>query len=326
MTNPPDNPRSVLVTGAAGYIGRQLVAELAHERRGIERITAADIHLPADCERLEGVDYVELDVRDSSLARVLREHTVDTVAHLAAIVTPGTGDTAELEYSVDVLGTRNVLESCLESGVEHFVYTSSGAAYGYWPDNPTPLRESDALRGNDTFPYARNKRLVEEMLAMYRREHAELRQLVFRPGTILGATVSNQITAMFERPIVVGLRETDTPFVFIWDRDVVCCLAIGIRERREGTYTLAGDGAVTLRDIAHRLNKSYVPLPAAVLRAGLSALRPLRIAPYGPEQVEFLRYRPVLCNDKLKTEFGYRPLKTSAEAFAFYSETHGSAA
>lgn len=323
MPGHEDTPRSVLITGAAGYIGRELVAELTRDRRSIERITATDIRLPAAGQRAENVDYVELDVRDSSLTDVLRERDVDTVAHLAAIVTPGKGDTADLEYSVDVTGTRNVVESCLQCGVRHFVYTSSGAAYGYWPDNPVLLRESDPLRGNDSFAYSRNKRLVEEMLAAYRSEHTELSQLIFRPGTILGATVANQITAMFERPVVLGLREVDAPFVFVWDRDVVACLARGIHERRSGIYNLSGDGVVTLRDIARQLGKPYLRLPAALLRTGLAVLHPLHIAPYGPEQVDFLSYRPVLCNDKLKSEFGYTPAKTSAETFAYYTETHG---
>jgi hypothetical protein len=42
------------------------------------------------------------------------------------------------------------------------------------------------------------------------------------------------------------------------------------------------------------------------------------LPPYGPEQVVFLKYRPVLSNRKLKEEFGYTPLKTSEEVFRFY--------
>ena len=41
----------------------------------------------------------------------------------------------------------------------------------------------------------------------------------------------------------------------------------------------------------------------------------LGVSRYGPEQLDFLRYRPVLCNKRLKTEFGYVPKKTSLEAF-----------
>ena len=48
----------------------------------------------------------------------------------------------------------------------------------------------------------------------------------------------------------------------------------------------------------------------------------LRLTPHGPEQVRFLRYRPVLANDRLKDDFGYTPAYTSREAFERYVDTH----
>jgi UDP-glucose 4-epimerase len=48
--------------------------------------------------------------------------------------------------------------------------------------------------------------------------------------------------------------------------------------------------------------------------------RRFRLGRYGPEQVDFLRFRPVLSNRRLKEEFGYRPAKTTAEAFEYFVE------
>jgi UDP-glucose 4-epimerase len=211
-----------------------------------------------------------------------------------------------------------VLDCALRAGVAHVIYTSSGAAYGYHADNPVPLREDDALRGNPEFAYADHKRLVEEMLARYRRDHPELAQLVFRPGTILGETVANQITAIFDRPVVLGVRGSDVPFVLVWDEDVARCLVEGIRERRTGIYNLTGDGAITLEEIARRLGKPYMAVPVSVLRGTLRILKASRLSRAGPEQVDFLRYRPVLSNERLKTEFGYTPSLTSEECFDRY--------
>ncbi len=309
---------SVLVTGASGYIGHLLVERLAEEPALLGRIVATDVRPVAEEQTIEGVDYRVCDVRDPSIADVMRDCGADTVVHLAAIVSPGKGSTADMEYSVDVLGTRNVLEACVAAGVRKLIYTSSGAAYGYWADNPEWLRESDELRGNDSFPYSRHKRLVEEDLARYRQSHPGLAQLVFRPGTILGESVSNQITAMFEKPWVLGMAGSVTPFVFIWDRDVVECLALGVRDDKQGIYNLAGDGVVSLREIAERLKKPYVRVPAGLVKALLAVLKPVGLSRYGPEQVDFLRYRPVLANEKLKAEFGYTPRMTSSEVFDLY--------
>jgi UDP-glucose 4-epimerase len=313
--------RSVLVTGAGGYLGRQLVEALAAEVVGT--IVAVDVREEPVEDRVLGVVYRALDVRDPGIVDLLREHGVDTVVHLAAVVSPGKGSSREVARSIDVLGAENVLQACLDAGVGQLVVTSSGAAYGYHADNPVLLSEDDALRGNPEFAYADNKRQVEELLARARAEHPDLRQLVFRPGAILGDTTRNQITDLFEKRFVLGIAGSDAPFTFVWDRDVVACLVKGVLDGASGIFNLAGDGMTTMPDIARRLGKRYVPLPAWLIRGALAVLHPLRLSQYGPEQVDFLRYRPVLSNRRLKEGFGYVPQLTSTEVFERYRKAHG---
>jgi len=316
----------VLVTGAAGYLGGRLVESLAARARtggGPACIVASDLREIAADRRLDGVDYVVHDVREAGLAPQLERHAIDTVVHLAAIVTPGPKSNRELEYAVDVLGTRNVLEACVATGVRRIVVTSSGAAYGYHADNPGWLTEDDPVRGNEEFAYSHHKRLVEEMLAEYRRTHPALEQVVFRIGTILGETTRNQITALFERPRLLAIRGSESPFVFIHDRDVVGAIEHAISGGPPGIYNVAGDGALGIREIAARLGKRCVTIPPSLLRAVLAVLHPLGLSQYGPEQVNFLRYRPVLDNRRLKHVFGYVPRLSSAEAFELYRRSHG---
>ncbi len=323
--SPTPEARSVLVTGASGLLGRRVVSCLASESDGENtyQVVACDVRDPPESERHPGVGYLHQDVRDDGLESVLRDHSIDTVVHLAAVVTPGPDSSRELEYSIDVLGTQNVLACALRAGVQQLVYTSSGAAYGYHADNPQPLHESDALRGNDEFAYSQHKRLAEETLARARDEHPELRQLIFRPGAVLGASANNPITAIFDRPVVIGVRGSDSPFVFIWDDDVARCIVSGIRERRAGIYNLCGDGVVTLQEIARSLGKPYLALPASVLAGALAVARALGLTSLGPEQVRFLRYRPVLSNDRLKSELGFTPSYSSRECFEHYRAIHG---
>jgi UDP-glucose 4-epimerase len=298
--------RSVLITGAGGYIGRQLVAALSADRRDLDTIVATDLRPVPAGEQLSGIEYLAADICSPELARAFETYNVDVVVHLAAVVTPGRKSDRELEYKVDVLGTENVLEASVAAGVRKLIYTSSGAAYGYHADNPVWLKEDDAIRGNAEFAYSHHKRLVEEMLARYREAHPALEQLIFRPGFILGATTRNQITNLFEQKRIVGLKGADSPFVIIWDQDVVGAIMRGIFQGGSGIFNLAGDGILTMPQMARLLGKPYVALPVGLVKAGL-----------------WMRYRPVLDNRRLKEVFGYTPQKTTRQVFDYFLESRG---
>jgi UDP-glucose 4-epimerase len=317
MHNTP-RARRVLVTGAAGFLGQGLIAQLA--RQGdCEAVIAVDVREVPEAQRLSGITYLTQDVRDPALAHTVAAHHIDTVVHLAAIVTPGKDANRAFEYSVDVEGTRNVLQACVAHGVQHIVVSSSGAAYGYHADNPVWLTEDMPLRGNESFAYSHHKRLVEEMLAQYRQTHPQLQQTVLRIGTILGERVNNQITALFEKPRLLAVQGSDSPFVFIWDEDVIGAITHALSgEAPSGCFNLAGDGALTMHEIAQRMNKPTRVLPAWLLKSALWLGSKLGLSRYGPEQLDFLRYRPVLLNTALKTRFGYTPNKSSAQAFEAY--------
>jgi UDP-glucose 4-epimerase len=304
--------RRLLVTGADGFLGRGLVTALAGA--GLEQLVAIDVRAVPAGRRLPGVDHRVLDVRDPALADALLG--IDTVVHLASIVTPGRDSSRALEYAVDVGGTHNVLQACLRHGVRQLVVSSSGAAYGYHADNPAWITEDCALRGNEAFAYAHHKRLVEEMLATARAQHPALQQTVLRIATILGEQVDNQITALFEKPRLLAVRGHASPFVFVWNDDVIGAIAHAIGGTgAPGCWNLAGDGALGIAQIAARLGKPVLALPATLLTAGLTVGQALRLTRYGPAQLDFLRYRPVLDNTALKTRFGYTPALSSEQAF-----------
>lgn len=345
-----------MITGAGGYIGSLLLGKLAEggtagndgrlladaepaigsvsELAGDDgsgtgdpgtgmTVVAVDVReIPLE-RRVPGVIYEQEDVRSENLSNLMQQYQVDTVVHLASIVTPGKKSNREFEYSVDVLGTKNVLQGCIANKVQHIVLTSSGAAYGYHVDNPEWITEEHSIRGNTEFAYSYHKRLVEEMLAEYRSRHPELKQTIFRIGTILGSTVNNQITQLFEKKRLIGVRGSKSPFVFIWDDDVVSCIREAIIQEREGIYNLAGDGALSVDEIAALLGKKVRYWPASVLVVALFVLKKLRLTQYGPEQVNFIRYRPVLSNSKLKSVFGYTPQLTTKEVFEKYIVPRG---
>ena len=213
---------------------------------------------------------------------------------------------------MDVLGTRNVLEACVAAGVRQIIVTSSGAAYGYHADNPEWLSEDDPVRGNEAFAYSHHKRLVEEMLAEYRRDAsaAAAGRLPRRHDPRRDDAQPDHRAvraAAADRAARLDAARSSSSGTATWSARSSTRSSHG----RAGIYNVAGDGALSIQEIAARLGKRCVTLPPGLLRAVLAVLHPLGLSRYGPEQVDFLRYRPVLDNRRLKEEFGYVPQLTS---------------
>ncbi|HEX5841713.1 MAG TPA: SDR family oxidoreductase [Pseudomonas sp.] len=313
----------VLITGAAGFIGQQLLNQLAIQQPQWTLI-AADIREQSRAGLRPNIEAVRLDIsQPQAVQRCVAEHRPQAIVHLASVVTPPPGMSEAQLHAIDVGGTQALLEAALAQGVEQLIVTSSGAAYGYDPRNAEWLDEDQPLRGHARFAYAKHKLEVEQLLASARQQHPQLKQLVLRPGTILGRQVNNQITELFKKRAVLGIRGSDSRFVFIWDQDVVDIICQGLRTQSAGIFNLAGDGALSLREIAALLGKPYRALPAWLIRTALHLLKPLGLSQYGAEQLDFLRYRPVLSNQRLKQEFGYQPRYSSRQAFLAFLSAQG---
>jgi UDP-glucose 4-epimerase len=309
--------KKVLITGACGYIGKQLIQKLLQQQVAI---SATDIVENQFVTENKNYTFFKADLRADTIKNWIIQEKPDVVIHLAAIVSPTKNMTRAFIYDVEVNGTQKILDACVTAEVEKIVVTSSGAAYGYYKDNSEWLKENDSIRGNKEFAYAWHKRVIEEMLADYRIKYPKLKQVILRVSTILGDHTKNDITNLFEQKKMLALKGFATPFVIIWDQDLLNILTIAALEEKEGIYNVAGDSCITLREIAQIIQKPIREVPVGIIKFGLTLAKPLKISRYGPEQVKFLQYRPVLDNKKLKETFGYVPQKTSKEAFLHYAE------
>lgn len=285
----------VLVTGGSGFLGSSVVPGLVEDGH---EVVGADIREPA--HTTPGAVHARMDVTEPhTVEAVIGEHRPEVVVHLASVVTPGRGADREVLHRVDVDGTRHVLDACRAHGVRRIVVSSSGAAYGYHADNPVPLTEDAPLRGNVEFAYSDHKRQVEEMLAAERVRTPELEQVILRIGTILGERVDNQITRLWEGPAILRIRGAESPFVLVWDQDVVAIVRAAVTSGATGAFNVAGAGTVTVPQIARRLGKRVLTVPEGLLRALLAVGHRVRLTQYGPEQTVFLAHRPVLDASRL---------------------------
>ena len=126
--------RRILVTGALGQIGSELTVEL-RRRYGADNVVASDIR-PADNNPLmRGGPWVRLDVTDpDSIERVIREYRIDSVFHMAAILSATGEMDPNLCWTVNMDGTANVLEAARKLELVRVIVPSSIAAFG--PETP----------------------------------------------------------------------------------------------------------------------------------------------------------------------------------------------
>jgi UDP-glucose 4-epimerase len=299
---------SVLVTGAAGLVGRALVDQLRGGRRW--RVVGSDLRRPSDWP--DDVEFIAADLTTADWPQILRERSILRVVHLAAVVATQAGRDADRIHAIEVGGTQSLHAACSATGVRQLVIASSGAAYGYAADLPVPVTEAFDLRPHPDFPYAAHKAEIEHWLAA---QTSGPRTLVLRLCTVLAPGRSTAVTALFERKHVLMLRGHDSPFCFVHVDDVAGAIAHGLATDAAGTFNVSGDGWMSLAEIAAALSKPMRQLPAGLLRSVLRLAHALRLSGYSAGQVDFLAYRPVLDNKRLKTEFGYHPRYDSRAAF-----------
>ncbi len=314
----------ILITGAAGCLGRQLVEKIIN--RSKHTVYATDVKAnPFSSGTEQRLHYQQLDVRDQRFLDWVDECAPNAVVHLASILQISEQMPRETAYEIDVLGTERLLKACVNAKVNKFIVTTSGAAYGYYPENKHIITEERPTRGNPDYFYSAHKAAVEQLMKRYRGAHPELQQIVFRPGAILGPDFTGPVVNLFQQKIITGLLGYPGPFNFIWSEDVVDYIIEGLESDITGQFNMAGDGTLSMKDIAQHLDKPYLALPAGLIQAALAVAKPLGLSQYGPEQVKFIKFRPVLANDKLKTTFTHQPRYNTEQSLdAFLASQHTS--
>lgn len=282
-------PLAVAVTGPTGEIGKPLMSEL--ERRpevGDVLGMARRPFDPAD-EGWKKVAYRRGDILDRGALAALFDGA-DVAVHLAFAIFGSRDETRK----VNLQGTRNVFEAAITAGVSRLVYASSVAAYGFHPDNPLPLTEDVPARGSDDFYYSRQKAELEDLLDELLLG-SSVEAYVFRPCIVAGPRATMLVEQVVEsvrlgdpvptlrkgieklplaKPV---LPDPGTPIQLVHHDDVARAMAAAIcGDGPPGVYNLAGEGAITVGDIARSIGWRSIPVPRQTATIGAAAAKRLK--------------------------------------------------
>ena len=228
-------PKSVLVTGSNGFIGRQMV-----------RALRSGGYLVYEFDRIEG------DISSESLTLPLTDHVI----HLASMVyVPLSWEDPFPFYKTNVLGTVNVLEHCRKTGSQ-LIYVSS---YMYGAPKYLPIDELHPVEAAS--PYNHSKYLAEEVCRFY-AENFKIPIVLIRPVNVFGPGQNSEflipsiINPVFnpgvEKIKVMDLRpRRDYLFISDFVEALICCLPL----KNFQIYNIGSGSSISVQEIIDTILK-----------------------------------------------------------------------
>lgn len=187
---------NVLITGAAGLLGRYVTAEL----KGSARLSGLDLAPAAGQPELSA--YTSAGIEDAAaVRRAVEGH--DAVVHIAARPNIWSGSGAEIMHT-NITGTWNVLQAAEDAGVKRVIVTSSDSVVGFTvlqgamlPPDYLPVDGEHPVRPTDA--YALSKKLCEETARAF-AQRGKLEVVVLRPVYVLYPEFEGEVRARAADP------------------------------------------------------------------------------------------------------------------------------
>ena len=321
---------TVAVTGPTGEIGVSAVTALEREP-AVEKIIgmARRPFDPVSCGWVK-TTYQQGDITDREAVDALVAEA-DVVVHLAFIIM-GSRDESQ---RINLEGTRNVFEATVAAQrPRRLVYTSSVAAYGYHSDNTVPLTEDVPTRGTAEHYYSAQKAACEALLADITKG-SSLEVFVLRPCIVAGPRATALADAMpwnqLPAPVRVVTKvapvlkpvvpDPGIPLQLVHHDDVAEAIALAATAPAPpGAYNLAGDGVVTVSEVAKALGGRPVRVPALAASAASAAISKVPFVPSMLEWLHSARTSVVMDTTKARTQLGWRPVHSAEETLAALAE------
>ncbi|MHA1807905.1 MAG: NAD-dependent epimerase/dehydratase family protein [Candidatus Thorarchaeota archaeon] len=311
----------VLVTGASGFIGRRLLGRLVeegHEVYAFVRRTSNTQNFP------DGVEIREGDLLDvPSMEAAVKD--MEAVLHLAAYFDFYPSD-VNLLYKVNVDGTRNLMNACIGTSVERFIYCSTTETIG--PVRYPPGNEDTELRPQ--FDYGQSKVMAEKIVREISRDTG-LTHIILRPTGVTGEgdlyTGYELIKAIHDGaiPILPGSGEKHIMYTYVGDVVNGFVMALTSKSAENNTLILCPDEPMKYKDlipfIAETLGVEPPKrrVPVSVAKLGIALMSPFKNRGrttflWHTKTIESMDQDRWYTNEKAKRLLGWAPELSMQEA------------
>ncbi len=335
---------TVLITGAAGYIGTMLIARFA-KREDVEKIIGIDKEPIPDLVRSEPkLVYLHTNTADDWEEKV-RKYAPDIVIHSAWQIREMYG-AQDLEWKWNIGGSDKVFDFAFgEPSVQRLVHFSTVASYGAFPENSVDHRytEDEPFRKSE-YLYAEEKRIAEEHLKQkYEQSDKRVRVAIVRPAAITGPRgrfmrirfgLQSALAGQLKGSVVYRLVSALVAFVpvtpkwlrqFIHEDDVVNIverLAFGASLSGYDVFNICPPGPVVRgKDMAAVVGKRTLPVPPWLVRIAFFFFWHTTRGkiPTGKGAWRGYSYPIAVDGTKVTRELGYEYRYAGLDAFRFTS-------
>lgn len=313
----------ILVTGATGFIGRNLVSKLVKEKHDV----AALVRKTSDVQGLpKKLRLIDGDMTDAySLEKAVQDKEV--VIHLAAYFDFYPRD-KKLLYRVNVDGTQNLINACVKASVTRFIYISTAEVSG--PVENPPGTEESPLRPQ--FDYSKSKVKAEEIVRAASLE-TELEHVILRPTGVIGEgelyTVFETIEAVNERKIPMLPGDGEKQIMYTYVDDVVggILAAIDSKMAKNQTIILCSDAGMTYNELFEffgvklGVEPPRRKVPTFLAKLGIGILSPFKNRGkttflWHMKTVQVMDEERWYSNEKAKKILGWTPKTTMQEGLS----------
>ena len=266
---------SLLVTGAAGFIGARLSAALLASERAFDRLILADRSAPVATNDPRVVIRAG-DMTDPQFVRSLVTPDVRVVFHLAGIVSGAAEADLDAGLRTNIDGTRHLLDACRAlPEPARVIYASSIAVYGA----PLPVHIDDGTLPAPTLSYGTQKLVCEQLINDFTRRGLIDGRTLRLPGIVVRPPQPNGALSAFNSDIIreplAGRAMTSpvSPQATIWVMSIDQCVRNFLLALRLPRATLGGQRALLLPAVAVSIEEILDAVSRASGRDGRALVR-----------------------------------------------------
>jgi len=264
------SPKKILIIGIAGGLA-QMTARLILTENPEWEIIGIDSRNVVNVPPLKNLTAINLKYSRGNFENLFRTHHFDVVYHLGRI-SHSSNEQNVLAKRIDlsVMGTNRILELCERSGIKKVIILSTFHVYGALSDNSIFLTEDAPLRASIRHPELRDVIEMDQICTNWMwKNQKSISTVVLRPCNIIGTQIQNAMTRFLSGTIALSPMDYNPFFQFIHEFDMAHILYKSLDTVPTGTYNVAGNDFISLREALNVVGTKSIPFPM-ILAGGMN--------------------------------------------------------